>query len=189
MKDTTLENCTNCKSGMFARCKALKENEEYQTIWEEENTESSSMERWNRAHEFKVNFVCKEFSSLYIQYPIEVSKINTESFKDKSSYKNSEVGKFVKITPCTEEYKGQTYLGLYLGDLPIGPHITHNPNTKELNISVTTNPSIFVFDLNKIIYGMESFWGILESKEELKEITNKDIQNIWYVKVFKELAE
>lgn len=74
MKDTTLKNCTNCKSGMFARCKALKENEEYQTIWEEENTESSSMERWNRAHEFKVNFVCEEFKSLFIEYPIEVSK-------------------------------------------------------------------------------------------------------------------
>ena len=130
----------------------------------------------------------QNFEYLYIQYPIEVSKINTENFTNKShSYQNSEIGKFVKIAPCAEEYKGKTYLGLYLGELPIGPHITHNSDTKELCISTTKNPAIFVFDLNKIVYGMESFWEIIECEEQLKEITNEDIQNIWYMKALKGL--
>ena len=186
MKDTTLKNCTNCKSGMFARCKALKENEEYQSIWE--NRELSSMERWTKAHDFKVNFVCEEFKSLFIEYPIEVSKINVDGFIKKSHYKNSEVGKFVRVVPCAEEYNGQTYLGMYLGEIPIGPHITHNSETKELNVSTTTNPAIFVFELNKIIYGMESFWAIIETEEDLKDITKDDIDNVWYVKLLKQLS-
>lgn len=180
------KNCVNCKFGTFGRCEGLKDNEEYQSIWK--NRELSAMERWATVNEFKVNFVCKEFNSLYIQYPIEVSKLNTESFINKSSYRNSEVGKFVKITPCAEEYKGQTYLGLYLGNLPIGPHMTHNSDTKELNISTTTNPAIFVFELNKIIYGMESFWAIIETEEDLKDITKDDIDNVWYVKSLKQLS-
>jgi hypothetical protein len=179
------KNCVNCKFGLFGRCEGLKDNEEYQSIWE--NRELSTMERWIKAYEFKINFVCEEFKSLFIEYPIEVSKINIESFK-KPNYKNSEVGKFVKVVPCAEEYNGQTYLGMYLGELPIGPHITHNSDTKELNISTTTNPAIFVFELNKIIYGMESFWTIIETEEDLKDITKDDIDNVWYVKLLKQLS-
>lgn len=178
-------NCVNCKLGTFGRCEGLKNNEEYQSIWK--NRELSAMERWAQVNEFKINFVCEEFKSLFIEYPIEVSKINTESFK-KIKYKNSEVGKFVRVAPCAEEYNGQTYLGMYLGELPIGPHITHNPDTKELNISTITNPAIFVFELNKIIYGMESFWEIIETEEDLKDITKDDIYNVWYVKLLKEFT-
>jgi len=57
-----------------------------------------------------------------------------------------------------------------------------------LNVSTTTNPAIFVFELNKIIYGMESFWAIIETKEDLKDITKDDIDNVWYVKLLKQLS-
>ena len=177
-------NCINCKSGLFGRCDGLKNNEEYQSIWE--NRDTNTMDRMVKAHDFKSNFVCDEFRSLYIEYPIEVSKINTNN--DRSSYRSSEVGKFVRITPCAEKYERKTYLGLYLGELPMGHSISHNTETKELNVSFSTNPAIFVFDLNEIIYGMESWWGIIESEEDLKEITESDINNIWYVKALKELS-
>ena len=107
---------------------------------------------------------------------------------NKTGYKDSQIGNFVKIAPCGDEYKGKTYLGLYLGELPVAHHITHNSETKELSVSFSNNPAIFVFDLNKIIYGMESWWGIIESEEDLKEITNRDINNIWYMKALKELS-
>ena len=67
---------------MFGRCEGLKSNEEYQSIWE--NRELSTMERWTKAHEFKINFVCEEFKSLFIEYLIEFWAIieTKEDLKD-----------------------------------------------------------------------------------------------------------
>lgn len=68
-------------------------------------------------------------------------------------------------------------------------HISHNPDTKELSVSFDNNPAIFVFDLNKIIYGCESFWGIIETETDLKQITDQDIDSIWYVKALRQLGK
>ena len=166
-------NCNSCISGLFSSCDALKNNKEYQSIKEEDIFDTKKFE-------FKDQFICDEYKSIYIEYPIEVSKINNKC--KKSSYKDNKVGKFVKIRPCHDEYKNKTYLGLYLGDMPIGSNISYNEKSKELDISFKTNPAIFVFDLNKIIYGCESWWGIIKKEEDLKQITDADINNIWYVK-------
>lgn len=64
-------------------------------------------------------------------------------------------------------------------------YITHDPKTFELNCSTTGNPAIFVPELGKIIFGMESWWGRIKSEEELKDITDGDIENVWYVKMLK----
>ena len=45
------------------------------------------------------------------------------------------------------------------------------------------NPAIFVPELGKIIFGMESWWGRIKSEEELKDITDGDIENVWHVKM------
>lgn len=172
-------NCNSCKFSWFNRCEVLKNNEEFQNIINGEFDIFAD-------YEFKNNFICDNYKSRYIEYPIEVSKINTKENRDR--FKDSRVGKFAKIRPCGEKYEGKTYLGLYLGEIPVGYGISHNPDTKELNISFSNNPAIFVFDLNEIIYGMESWWGIIESEEDLKEITESDINNIWYVKALKELS-
>ena len=78
---------------------------------------------------------------------------------------------------------------MYLGELPISTHISHNSDTKELNVSFSNNPAIFVFELNTIIYGCESFWGIIESEDDLKEITDDDIDNVWYIKALKSIEK
>lgn len=180
MSKKVKRNCSSCKFGWLNRCETLKEELDKNGF-----NENNGM-RMNWEVEFKVkdSFICDKYKSMYIEYPIEVSKINTNADK----YKDSRTGKFAKIRPCEEGYEGKTYLGLYLGEMPIGHHITHNSETKELNVSFSNNPAIFVFDLNKIVYGMESWWGIIESEEDLKEITNHDIENVWYVKALKELS-
>jgi hypothetical protein len=50
------------------------------------------------------------------------------------------------------------------------------------------NPAIFVFDLKKIVYGAESWWGMVESEDDLRDITDSTIDNVWYVKAMKEMA-
>ncbi len=172
-------NCNSCKFSFLNRCETLKSNKDFQKII---NGKFDIL----ADYEFKDNFICDNYKSRYIEYPIEVSKINTNN--NKGSYRDRQVGKFAKISPCGDEYCGKTYLGLYLGNLPVGHSISHNPENKELSVSFSNNPAIFVFDLNKIVYGMESWWGIIESEEDLKEITESDIDNVWYVKALKELA-
>jgi hypothetical protein len=163
---------------MLQTCETLKNNKEYMKIKEEDFL---SPKRWK----FKDNFICDQYKSRYIEYPIEVTKIIYDN--DRHGLRDSQVGKFAKIAPCGEEHKGKTYLGLYLGDLPINSHVTHSHVTGELNVSFMTNPAIFVFDLNKIVYGMESWWGIIETENDLKEITEDTINNQWYVKALKSM--
>lgn len=178
MSNEIKRNCNTCKFGIFGACDTLKNNEKYQNIKGDE-----LFNKW----EFKENFICENYKSIYIEYPIEVSKINQDI--NMSGYRDDEIGKFVRIRPCSKEYQNKTYLGLYLGELPVGFQISHNSETKELNVRFNTNPAIFVFDLKKIIYGCESWWGFIESEEELKTITDIDIDNVWYVKALKMLSK
>lgn len=78
-------------------------------------------------------------------------------------------------------------MGLYLGYLPTDNFVSYNREDKELDINLNVNPAIFVFKLNKIIYGYESWWSIIESENDFDEITDDDINNSWYIKMFKKL--
>ena len=125
---------------------------------------------------------CEKYKSRYIEYPITVNKINQKLWE---YWKDEDCGKLVKIRPCGKEYGNKTYLGFLLGDLPIGLCIRHNSETLELSCSTTGNPDIFVPELGKIIFGMESWWSEIKSEEELKDIADGDIENVWYVKMLK----
>jgi hypothetical protein len=120
-------------------------------------------------------------------YPLTISDI---AYDEETSVvehpKNT--GAFVSIRPCAPEYEGKTYLGLYLGDISISTHLDYNKETSVLHVSPGRhNPAIYVFNLKKIVFGMESWWGTIKSEANLEQITDKDIENIWYVKALKEL--
>jgi hypothetical protein len=185
MSEEIKRNCISCKKSFLGRCEILKNNEEYQKLSEKREGDAF-FDSEHRKHEFKENFICDNYKSMYIEYPIEVSKINRKT--DSTGWRDSEIGKFVKIRPCSEEYGNKTFLGLYLGELPVGIHASHNSETKELNLSYDNNPAIFIFDLKKIIFGCASWWEIIETEEDLKGITDIDINNVWYVKALKALS-
>lgn len=126
---------------------------------------------------------CQEFNSRFIEYPITVSKIDTDSFMEKGLYDNH-VGNLVKIKPCAEEYEDKTFLGIFLGELPIAPHISHNSDTNVLSVKTIQNPAIFVPELKKIIYGNESWWSFIKDLSD-NIITENDIQNTWYIAFLK----
>jgi hypothetical protein len=119
-----------------------------------------------------------------IPYPVEVSKIGIlGNLRARES-----VGSWVSVRPCADEYENKTFLGVYLGNLQNGAIETYNTLTKEVEIILTANPAIYVPDLKKIVWGCESWWGIIKSPEGLRKITNADIQNVWYVRALKELS-
>ena len=131
---------------------------------------------------------CKLFKSRYIEFPLTINEIET----DKISYDDSwhaKVGQLVAVRPCGDEYEKKTYIGFYLGDLPLA--ITHSFNEKTgiLKAGTFDNPAMFVPELGKIIWGCGSWWHAIKNEEELREISDDDISNVWYVKLAKKLSE
>ena len=125
-----------------------------------------------------------------VNLPIEVNEID---FREKAVSEkvlfSGKQGDLVKIRPCGEEYGGKTYLGFLLGEISIEGIAEYYPDTKTLKLRHYRNPAIFVPELGKIIYGIESWWGIIQSESELSEITNDDISKVWYVKMWKAMQQ
>lgn len=129
---------------------------------------------------------CECYKSRYIEYPIQVNAIETEKLEGMMMYAS---GCLVQIKPCAEEYKGKTYLGLYLGDLPIMNNISYDEEKQVLKVGAVHNPAIYVFALKKIIFGAESWWHKINSPEEMKEISKEEINNTWYVKLLNSMCQ
>ena len=97
-------------------------------------------------------------------------------------------GKAVKIRSCRKEHGDKTYFGILLGDIPLS--ISHSIESGIVTARKTSyNPAIFVPELNDVIFGCESWWGEIDSEDELnKLITDETIQNVWYVKLLNQLS-
>jgi hypothetical protein len=102
-----------------------------------------------------------------------------------TTLRERQIGKFAKVRLCSSD---KTYLGLFLGELPHDISVSYNEEAKTLNLGYMENPAIFVFDLNKIVYGAESWWSVIESERDMKDITDIDIENVWYVKALKAIS-
>lgn len=100
------------------------------------------------------------------------------------SEKYRKPGTPVKVQPCGERFGGKTYFGILVGD--VATSISHSID-KDENLTASFghyNPAIIIPELGEIVFGYESWWGEIESKEELdKAITDETIRNVWYVKM------
>jgi len=128
-----------------------------------------------------------------MQYPIEVSNIKSVPlYRDHNRPEvlfGGKCGALVSVRPCGEKYGDKTYLGILLGDLPLQVYASYNKESKELEIGGYSNPAIFVPELKEIVWGCGSWWGNIKSEEELRQISDDDIQNVWYVKMLKSMQE
>lgn len=130
---------------------------------------------------------CEKFKSRYIEYPLTIQGIENKKIDTKGI--GHTCGTLCEVRPCGEEYQGKTYLGIYLGDLPIGITSSYDEKTGILSNGTMNNPAIFVPELKKIVYGMGSWWRVIKSIEEFKGISEKEIENTWYVKLLKGLEK
>lgn len=128
---------------------------------------------------------CDSFDSKYIEYPLTIKGI--ENDKIDISGLGHKCGCLCEIRPCGEEYKGKTYIGIYIGELPIGITTSYDRTTGILSNGTMNNPAILVPALRKIIYGCESWWREINNIEDFKEITDNDISNTWYVQLLSSL--
>jgi len=116
-----------------------------------------------------------------MKFPIEVTGINWVE-RDKR-YRECQL---VAVRPAG---KKKTYLGIYVGDLPLGAMVSYHTDSGVLSIDESHhNPAIVVPDLGRVVMGCESWWGRIKNNEEFKDITDKDIDSVWYVKMLKALT-
>lgn len=94
----------------------------------------------------------------------------------------------VSVRPCAPEFEGKTFLGIYIGDIAQSIGGGTEESTLKLHFSMLC-PAIFVPELNRVIFGYESWWGPIKSEDDLRQITDEDINSIWYVQALKQIAE
>ena len=126
---------------------------------------------------------CELFKSRYIEYPITVNGIE---YGDLSPWNVKP--SLVKVRLCEEENSPKTYLGIYLGEFP---HFAHASLSEEgiLTFGAACNPCIYVPELEKVVWGSESWWSRISDVSELKDIADEDIENVWYVKLLKAMEK
>lgn len=125
---------------------------------------------------------CSMYKSRFIEYPINVTKIDQHPIDYGDCLYKQYVGKPVKV-----RVGDKTHLGLFLGELPTSMHISHNDTTEVLTATPIMNPAMFVPELNRIVFGYESWWSIINSADDFKDITDEDINAVWYVQMAKEM--
>lgn len=95
--------------------------------------------------------------------------------------------RLVAIRPCDGE---KTYVGIHVGDLPTGVHTKYDRKSGVMEIGLGAgNPAIVVPALGKIVFGYESWWGLIKSEDDLKQISDEDISNVWYVKAMRKMLD
>lgn len=125
-------------------------------------------------------------------WQIALNSYKELKYKDSKPVRYSErykkPGTPVKVRPCGEKFGNKTYFGILVGDMATS--ISHSID-KDENLTASFsfyNPAIIIPELGEIVFGYESWWGEIESKEDLeKVITDETIKNVWYVKMLSEI--
>lgn len=91
----------------------------------------------------------------------------------------------VIVRSCKEGHGDKTYFGILIGDVALS--IRHSIYGETVTAEHSSyNPAILIPELGEIVYGCQSWWGKIESEEDLKKvITDETIQNVWYMKMLK----
>lgn len=58
-----------------------------------------------------------------------------------------------------------------------------------MTVRSVCNPLIYVFETRTLVRGADSWWSRVESPDDLKKITDADIEATWYVKLLREMAK
>lgn len=106
--------------------------------------------------------------------------------KGKPVKETRDTGSFVKVRPCSDEFEEKTYLGILVGDAALSSSVSIE-DEKIVCSWAMYNPLILIPELNKLVTGSASWWGIITKPEDLEGISDKDIESVWYVQALKSL--
>lgn len=122
--------------------------------------------------------------------PDEPRMVKAISFEGGGVWRDGpKVGRLVAVRPCDKELNGKTFVGVMIGDVALSMSASFNPDTGVLNVgAVMHNPAIFVPELKRIVLGCESWWSVIETADQLVQITDADINSTWYVQAIKAMG-
>lgn len=127
-----------------------------------------------------------------IQFPITVQAL---AFEGDEVYRptllfGGKCGDFVSVRPVGDKYQKKTFLGILIGEVALSMGVRWHEKAGKLEVArYGHNPMIFIPELNEVVWGCGSWWGKIQSEEQLRQITDNDIENVWYVRAMKALAE
>lgn len=140
--------------------------------------------------------VCPDFiarslgkPSRKMEYPIEVRGIHWRDGDQFFIASRTGETQWVSVRPCGDGHNGKTYLGINIGDISLSMSAQYHRETGVLALSSTMhNPAIFVPELGRLVFGCESWWGEIAGPDDLKQISDADIDNVWYVRMLKDVS-
>ena len=122
--------------------------------------------------------------------PLTVEQIfydKESKFIRKPFFGNVAPGDFVAVRSCRKEHEDRTFLGIYVGDVS-DSYIGHDNTANSIIVkSSMPNPCMWVPEIEDYIFGYESWWHKISTEDDLKDITNADIENVWYVRALSQL--
>lgn len=99
-------------------------------------------------------------------------------------------GDMVAVRPVGDEHGGRTFLGVLIGEIAQGVSMGHRKADDFLVYDMAGhNPAIFVPDLSTVVFGNASWWGRIRSADDLRQISDADIENVWYVRALRQIEE
>ena len=108
-------------------------------------------------------------------------------------FSREEIPSYVSVRIAGED---KTFLGIYVGDTYLWgqkPRVSQvqypGMDAPEVSVHITTNPRIYIPELHRIVHGFQCWWGVIESPDELRAITDEDISGQWYIQALKALSE
>ena len=140
-------------------------------------------ERWKRKQEISPEDCedCPRYKCRYIEYPLTIQGLDIKPPEPWGIFPS-----LCKIRPARD---GKTYLGIYIGNIPRYTTASYNEESGKLKISTACNPMIYVPELDRAVFGDESWWGFLDKAEDISDITNEHIRAQWYMKALEAMAK
>lgn len=131
-------------------------------------------------------FVCNEYESMFINYPITVESITTDSAH---TLKMDNTGRFACIELNAEGYDDQQHLAIYLGDLPLSIVSAFDQRHGTLVNRFMVNPAFYVINAGRVFYGMNCRWKFIDTLEDLLTINDGDCPEGYFAAARLQLGE
>lgn len=96
---------------------------------------------------------------------------------------------WVAVRPCEEEFGGKTYLGVMIGDIALSVMARYDRESGVMSITPgMLNPAIWIPEKRAVVFGCGSWWRRIKTQEDMGQISDADINNVWYVRAMRDLG-
>lgn len=182
MRDKELEAMPKHEKCFFYEAGAFTDKEEKGKHYCVPDGAVTLGDRWEMKQEIDLKQCenCQRYKCRYIEYPLTINGLDIKEPKPWNVHPGL----------CRVRIAGEkkTYLGIYIGEMPRYTLPSFNEESGMLKISTSCNPMIYIPQLERAVFGDESWWSRIEDGEDISDITDDDIKGQWYMRILQEAA-